>query len=100
MWAMAASAAVENTMPYADRLYRCALQIMQEVDALYIDRATRTDATRTDGSNELEQVQALILLSLYELKYVGFRRGWIIAGRAFSLIQLNLIRDMPSWVDD
>lgn len=88
---ISASAATEYDHAFTDRLYRRALQSMQRIDAC-IDTVTSTDRTE-----DLEQVQALLLLSLYELKCVDFRRGWITAGRAFSLIQLSLIQDIPSW---
>lgn len=91
MWTIAASTTTEYDRAFTDRLYRCALQSMQRVDSC-TDRASSSD--RPD---DLEQVQALLLLSLYELKHIDFRRGWITAGRAFSLIQLSLIQDIPSW---
>ncbi|KAH8754372.1 fungal-specific transcription factor domain-containing protein [Diaporthe sp. PMI_573] len=92
MWTIAASAATEYDHGFTDGLYRCALQRMQRIEAACTDRVTSTD-----GPDDLEQVQALLLLSLYELKHVDFRRGWITAGRAFSLIQLSFTQNLPSW---
>lgn len=92
MWTIAASAATEHDQGFVDHLYRCALQGMQRVEATHADRATCGD-----NSDDLEQVQGLLLLSLYEFKHVDFRRGWITAGRCFSLIQLSLMQDISGW---
>ena len=38
--------------------------------------------------NDIEQAQAWILVTLYELMRMNHRRGWTSAGRAFRLVQL------------
>ncbi|KAI1123179.1 fungal-specific transcription factor domain-containing protein [Nemania abortiva] len=43
-------------------------------------------------TTEIEHVQALLLLAIHELMFIDFRRGWISAGRAFRLIQLDWAR--------
>lgn len=37
---------------------------------------------------DIEQVQAWILLAIYEFMQTNYRRGWKSAGRAFRLVQL------------
>ncbi|RWA05445.1 hypothetical protein EKO27_g9659 [Xylaria grammica] len=44
------------------------------------------------ASTEIEHVQAWLLLAIHELMFIDFRRGWISAGRAFRLIQLDWAR--------
>lgn len=39
-------------------------------------------------SIDIEQVQAWILLTIYEFMRTNYRRGWMSAGRAFRLVQL------------
>ena len=39
-------------------------------------------------SLNIEQVQAWVLLTLYEFMRVSYRRGWMSAGRVFRLVQL------------
>ncbi|KAI2610510.1 hypothetical protein GGR54DRAFT_617247 [Hypoxylon sp. NC1633] len=51
-----------------------------------LDQRGNADAVDT------ENVQAWLLLAVYELMCVGFRHAWISAGRAFRLIQLD-----PTW---
>ncbi|KAL4819970.1 fungal-specific transcription factor domain-containing protein [Aspergillus spinulosporus] len=49
------------------------------------------------ASTDLEQVQAWLLLAIHEFMSVDFRRGWISAGRAFRLIQLNWLHGTDGW---
>ena len=42
----------------------------------------------------IEQVQACILLAIYEFMRADFRRGWMSAGRAFRLIQLIRLHEV------
>ncbi|KAL6232513.1 hypothetical protein BDW75DRAFT_217723 [Aspergillus navahoensis] len=49
------------------------------------------------ASTDLEQVQAWLLLAIHEFMGVDFRRGWISAGRAFRLIQLNWLHGTDGW---
>ncbi|KAI1170699.1 fungal-specific transcription factor domain-containing protein [Nemania sp. FL0916] len=44
------------------------------------------------STTEIEHVQAWLLLAIHELMFIDFRRGWISAGRAFRLIQLDWAR--------
>ncbi|KAI1427792.1 fungal-specific transcription factor domain-containing protein [Xylaria sp. FL1777] len=44
------------------------------------------------AATEIEYVQAWLLLAIHELMFIDFRRGWISAGRAFRLIQLDWAR--------
>lgn len=89
MWALAASAAPEYTQIDMDRLYHCAARALQVIE-------------NTGGpgglkqSDDLEQVQAQLLLSMYELKHIDFRQGWITAGCAFRLIQFGWFQDLIS----
>lgn len=60
--------------------------------SLYIDCRELLEAMdwqdeRTD-SNDIEQAQAWILVTLYELMRMNHTRGWTSAGRAFRLVQL------------
>lgn len=89
MWALAASAAPDYTQLNVDRLYRCAVQALQGID--------QTDDTGSlRQSKDVDQVQAQLLLSMYELKHIGFRQGWITAGHAFRLIQFGWFQDLIS----
>jgi hypothetical protein len=44
------------------------------------------------ATTEIEHVQAWLLLAIHELMFIDFRRGWITAGHAFRLIQLDWAR--------
>ncbi|RYP78389.1 hypothetical protein DL771_000574 [Monosporascus sp. 5C6A] len=63
----------------AESLYRKARQLLEESEK----KSTSPPAT------EIELIQAWLLLAIHELVFVDFRRGWISAGRAFRLIQLD-----------
>lgn len=89
MWALAASAATDYTQLNVDRLYRCAVRALQSIE-------NTGDTTGLKQYNDVEQVQAQLLLSLYELKHIDFRQGWITAGCAFRLIQLGWFHDLIS----
>lgn len=89
MWALAASTAPDYTQLDVDRLYRCAVRALQAVES----------TSETGGlkqSNDVEQVQAQLLLSMYELKHIDLRQGFITAGSAFRLIQLGWFQDLIS----
>lgn len=82
IWTLAAS-----TSP----VYHCTSQ-----NTLYIQ--AREAAERLDhrsDTTDTEHVQTWVLLAIYELMWVGFRRAWLSAGRAFRLLQLD-----PSWSSD
>ncbi|KAL2274491.1 hypothetical protein FJTKL_03162 [Diaporthe vaccinii] len=89
MWALAASAAPEYTQIDVDRLYRCATRALKAIE-------NTGGAGGLKQSNDLEQVQAQLLLSMYELKHIDFRQGWITAGCAFRLIQFGWFQDLIS----
>jgi len=74
-------------------------------DALYVQAKTSLEALELnmdDDSGHTRQAQAWLLLSMYELKRVSFRKGWISAGRAFRFIQLMKLHeiDMPDGMND
>lgn len=89
MWALAASAAPDYSQLNVDRLYRCAVQALQAIE-------NTSEPGGQKQSNDLEQVQAQLLLSMYELKHKDFRQGWMTAGCAFRLIQLGWFQDLIS----
>lgn len=45
-------------------------------------------------SNDIEQAQAWILVTLYEFIRMNHRRGWTSAGRAFRLVQLMRLYEL------
>ena len=71
-------------------------------DPLYHDTRRSLEGLETMDTNvdsvDIEQVQAWLLLAVYEFMRIDFRRGWMSAGRAFRLIQLMRLHeiDMPS----
>lgn len=77
MWTLAASvsAQFENV---GDSLYRDTQRMLEVVES----KATNIE------SIDIEQVQACILLAIYDLMRTDYRRGWMTAGRAFRLVQL------------
>ncbi|POR33756.1 hypothetical protein TPAR_06061 [Tolypocladium paradoxum] len=81
VWTLAAAGSA-NYLSFRDLLYR---QARERLEALDLQSATSPALSSAD----VEQVQAWLLLAIYELKCVGFRRGWITAGRAFRLMQLD-----------
>lgn len=89
MWALAASTAPDYTQLDVDRLYRCAVRALQAVENI-------SEPGGLKQSNDVEQVQAQLLLSMYELKHIDFRQGFITAGCAFRLIQLGWFQDLIS----
>lgn len=92
MWALAASTAADYTRLDVDRLYRCAVRALQGIEAT-------SDTGGLRQFDDLEQVQARLLLSMYELKHIDFRQGWITAGCAFRLIQYGWFQDLISGLD-
>lgn len=89
MWALAASTAPDYTQLDVDRLYRCAVRALQAV-------LNASEPGNLKQLNDVEQVQAQLLLSMYELKHIDFRQGFITAGCAFRLIQLGWFQDLIS----
>ena len=87
MWSLAASVSAQ----------------FQDVrDYLYRDTRRTLDNLELKDTNvesiDIEQVQAYILLAIYEFMRSDYRRGWMSAGRAFRLIQLMRLHeiDVPS----
>jgi hypothetical protein len=44
----------------------------------------------------IEQVQAWLLVTLYEFLRTDYRRGWISAGRVFRLVQLMSLHEVDN----
>ena len=89
MWSLAASVSAQ----------------FQDVgDSLYWDTRRILDTLEMEDTNveliDIEQVQAYILLAIYEFMRSDYRRGWMSAGRAFRLIQLMRLHeiDVPSCI--
>ncbi|PYH98410.1 fungal-specific transcription factor domain protein [Aspergillus ellipticus CBS 707.79] len=65
-------------------------------------RATRQtlDSLEVDdplpASLEVEQIQAWILVAIYEFMQVSYPRGWMSAGRVFRLVQLIRLPDIDA----
>lgn len=93
MWALAASTSADYTRLDVDRLYRCAVRALQAIDTNTVNEGLKQ-------SDDLEQVQAQLLLSMYELKHVDFRQGWTTAGCAFRLIQYGWFQDLISGLNN
>lgn len=86
---MAASVTPEYNQLNVDGLYRCAVRALQRIEGA-------SDPGGLKQSNDLEQVQAQLMISMYELKHGDFPRGWITAGCAFRLIQFGWFQDLIS----
>lgn len=91
MWTLAASTSPGQYQTMANYLYRYASQSLMNLESW--DSGDEWSQMRP---NDFAQVQAQLLLACYEFKAVDFRRGWMRAGRAFRLIQLNWFYDMLS----
>ncbi|KAJ5351646.1 hypothetical protein N7452_000620 [Penicillium brevicompactum] len=78
MWTLAASFSAHR-QNVGESLYQYTQQLLHSLDS----------SIQNFSSNNLEQIQAWILLAVHEFMCVDFRRGWVSAGRAFRLIQLN-----------
>lgn len=95
MWTVAASASPYQ-LTMRDSLYYNARRAIESLDS----------HSNVKNPVETEIVQAWLLLAVYELKWVGFSRAWLSAGRALRLIQLDPLwvtflgnADHRSWVD-
>ena len=73
-------------------------------DYLYRDTRRTLEVQELKDTNiestDIEQVQAWILLAIYEFMRRDYRRGWMSAGRAFRLIQLMRLHeiDVPTCI--
>ncbi|KAI1770474.1 fungal-specific transcription factor domain-containing protein [Hypoxylon cercidicola] len=81
MWTLAASVSA-HYQNIGDSLYRCTRRSLESLDSKCVGL----------GMTEMEQVQAWLLLAIHEFMCVDFSRGWVSAGRAFRLIQLNWLQ--------
>lgn len=85
MWTTAAAASA-HYKGMGESLYYEARRLIREPE----------EGMSTPASTEIEHIQAWLLLAIHELMFIDFRRGWISAGRAFRLIQLDWAR----YIDD
>ena len=87
MWSLAASVSAQF-QHISDSLYHHTRRMLHNVE---------TEATDVEIV-DIEQVQAYILVAIYEFMRTDYRRGWMSAGRAFRLIQLMRLHeiDVPS----
>lgn len=83
MWSLAASLSSQFHFIQAD-LYMEARKILDDLDA----------GRQEVDPIPLEQVQAWLLLSMYEFTSVNCRRGQVSLGRAYRLIQLMKLHEM------
>ncbi|KAI1378441.1 hypothetical protein F4677DRAFT_466149 [Hypoxylon crocopeplum] len=81
MWTLAASVSA-HYQNIGGSLYRYTRQALESLDSKCMGLAM----------TEMEQVQAWLLLAIHEFMCVDFSRGWVSAGRAFRLIQLNWLQ--------
>ena len=83
MWTLAASSSAQ-CQSLTESLYHDSRRLLGSLEA------TETKSR----SIEIEEVQALLLLAIYEFMRIDFRKGWMSAGRAFRLIQLMRLHEM------
>ncbi|KAH8799820.1 fungal-specific transcription factor domain-containing protein [Xylogone sp. PMI_703] len=73
-------------------------------EMLYVETRQMLEALDLcDNSMEpvrIEQLQAWILITLYEFLRTDYRRGWISAGRVFRMVQLARLHEIDSGRDD
>lgn len=83
MWTMAAAGSAH-------------LQHMRE--SLYKRARTKLEALDNDietaNAASLQAAQAWLLVTHYEFRYMGYRRAWLTAGRAFRIIQLAKLHEV------
>lgn len=83
MWTLAASVSAQF-QTVGDLLYRDTRRTLEVLEM----KDTEIE------SIDIEQVQACILLAIYEFMRSDYRRGWMSAGRAFRLIQLMRLHEI------
>lgn len=68
-------------------------QYQDESRAFYREARKGLETGESDSANEhaldLECIQAWLILAIYELLQVDYRKGWLTAGHAFRLIKLS-----------
>jgi len=83
MWALAAASSAH-------------LQHMRV--SLYTRARSKLEALDNDiestSAASLQAAQAWLLITHYELRYIGYRRAWLTAGRAFRIIQLAKLHEI------
>jgi len=85
MWTLAASVSTQfQYLP--DILYKNTKRLLDTLD----------NKDTNIGFIDLEQVQAWILLAIYEFMRSNYRRGWISAGRSFRLVQLMRLYEIDT----
>lgn len=85
LWTSAASASA-HYQDVGDSLYREARRLIEELE----------EKVTSPAKTDIEHIQAWLLLAIHEFMFIDFRRGWISAGRAFRLIQLDWFRDIDA----
>ncbi|KLU92890.1 hypothetical protein MAPG_11842 [Magnaporthiopsis poae ATCC 64411] len=91
MWTLAATLS-SQFQQLRGRLY---LETLQRLRALeLVDSFHHRGGGAEAEAHQLEQVQAWILVAIYEFMQVGFHRAWASAGRAIRLVQLMRLHDL------
>jgi hypothetical protein len=83
MWALAAASS-PHLQHIRVSLYRRARSKLEALDS---------NIESTDAAS-LQAAQAWLLITNYEFRYMGYRRAWLTAGRAFRIIQLAKLHEM------
>lgn len=83
MWALAASVSAQF-QTIGQSLYQDTRQALELLESRHSDIK----------SIRIEQVQACLLLAIYEFMRSDYCRGWMSAGRAFRLIQLMRLQEI------
>jgi hypothetical protein len=85
MWTLAASRSAQS-QSLTDSLHR---ETKAMIEAL-------GESPGHVASLEIEQVQAWILLAIYEFMFSDYRQAWIITGRALRLVQLMRLNEIDN----
>ncbi|CAG8935911.1 unnamed protein product [Penicillium salamii] len=83
MWAMAAAASA-HLQHMRESLYRRARAKLEALD----------NDIEAASAASLQAAQAWLLITHYEFRYMGYRRAWLTAGRAFRIIQLAKLHEI------
>ncbi len=86
MWTLAASLSTQF-QHIQDSLYTSTKRMLETIEL---------NDNRTESLN-MEQVQAWVLLTIYEFMRVSYRRGWMSAGRVFRLVQLMRLYEVDEF---
>jgi len=85
MWTLAASLSAQ-LQHLRDSLYDCTRKMLESLES----KDTNTDF------NDIEHVQARILLLIYDFMQTNHQRGWMSAGRCFRLLQLMRLYEIDT----